>query len=108
MIDTTAPAPGRPADAADGQPTGATFDPQELRIARLRALRGPNYWRLAPVIACDVRLGALEQVTSADVPGFTERLVSALPSLGEHKCTRGSVGCSSSLWKAELPGSGKQ
>ena len=29
-------------------------DPGELRITRLRALRGPNYWRLAPVIACDL------------------------------------------------------
>ena len=73
-------------------PSVPAIDPDELRVTRLRALRGPNYWRLAPVIACDVRLGALESVNSADVPGFTERLLAALPSLSEHPCTRGAPG----------------
>ena len=40
-------------------------DHDELVVSRIRALRGPNYWRLAPVIACDVRLGSLEEVSSA-------------------------------------------
>src|SRR5688500_14112451 len=69
-------------------PSVPAIDPSELRVTRLRALRGPNYWRLAPVIACDVRLGALEHVSSADVPGFTERLLALLPTLREHPCTR--------------------
>jgi cyanophycin synthetase len=68
------------------------IDPNDLRMTRLRALRGPNYWRLAPVIACDVRLGALEKVTSADVPGFCDRLIAAFPTLEEHPCTRGKAG----------------
>ena len=67
-------------------------DPDELRMTRLRALRGPNYWRLAPVIACDIRLGALETLSSADVPGFCDRIVAALPTLEEHPCTRGKNG----------------
>ena len=37
--------------------TERSFDPAQLAVTRIRALRGPNYWRLAPVIACDVRLG---------------------------------------------------
>ncbi|MFL5615921.1 MAG: cyanophycin synthetase [Gemmatimonadaceae bacterium] len=61
-------------------------------MSRIRALRGPNYWRLAPVIACDVRLGELEELTSIDVPGFCDRLIEALPSLGEHPCSRGTTG----------------
>jgi cyanophycin synthetase len=73
-------------------PAPALVDPNELRMTRLRALRGPNYWRLAPVIACDVRLGALERVKSCDVAGFCDRLVSALPTLEEHPCTRGKPG----------------
>ena len=93
MMDTTT----RSLDQANDAPTAghaqaAAFDPADLRIARLRALRGPNYWRLAPVIACDVRLGSLEHVSSANIPGFTERLVAAVPSLREHKCTRGTEG----------------
>ena len=65
---------------------------RDLRLTRIRALRGPNYWRLAPVIACDVTLGALDDVTSADVEGFTARLLDALPSLAEHPCSRGKSG----------------
>src|SRR5688500_3156304 len=68
------------------------LDPEDLRATRIRALRGPNYWRLAPVIACDVELGMLEHVSSADLPGFTERLTSLLPSLHEHTCSRGAPG----------------
>jgi cyanophycin synthetase len=70
----------------------ARFDPDELRVTRIRALRGPNYWRLAPVIAGDVEQGSLEKVTSAQIPGFTERLTGAIPSLESHKCTRGHHG----------------
>lgn len=67
-------------------------DPAELRIERLRALRGPNVWRLAPVIACDVSAGALDHATSADIPGFTDRLIAALPTLHDHPCSRGAPG----------------
>ena len=65
---------------------------EELRISRLRALRGPNFWRLAPVIACDVTLGALEDVRSLQLPGFNERLLGHLPTLQEHHCSRGEPG----------------
>jgi len=65
---------------------------RELRVTRVRALRGPNYWRLAPVIACDLALGSLDQVTTAELSGFTDRLVAALPSLFDHKCSVGHPG----------------
>ena len=68
------------------------LDPAELEVTRIRALRGPNYWRLAPVIACDIRLGALETITSEQIPRLNERLVDAIPSLQLHKCTRGKPG----------------
>jgi len=74
-------------------PAGAAgLDPDELRISRLRALRGPNFWRLAPVIACDVTLGALEDVPSTAIPGFNERLIALMPTLREHPCSRGTEG----------------
>ncbi|HVE77241.1 MAG TPA: cyanophycin synthetase [Gemmatimonadaceae bacterium] len=69
-------------------PPAPAVDPNDLRVTRLRALRGANHWRLAPVIACDVRLGALEGLKSSELPGFTERLLAALPTLEEHPCTR--------------------
>lgn len=72
--------------------TELQIDADQLEVSRIRALRGPNYWRLAPVIACDVQLGSLEQVTSADIPGFYERLTDAMPTLAEHQCTRQEPG----------------
>src|SRR4029078_9615978 len=68
------------------------IDADQLEVSRIRALRGPNYWRLAPVIACDVQLGSLEQVSSADIPGFYDRLTEPIPSLAEHYCTRQEPG----------------
>jgi len=73
-------------------PAAATSVAAELRVSRIRALRGPNFWRLAPVIACDVSLGALEGRTSADWPAFTDRLLALLPTLCEHPCSRGTEG----------------
>ena len=64
----------------------------EFRVSRVRALRGPNYWRLAPVIACDVAVGGLEHTTSAELDGFTDRLLGYLPTLSEHPCSRGTSG----------------
>ncbi|MFL5549197.1 MAG: cyanophycin synthetase [Gemmatimonadaceae bacterium] len=72
--------------------TAPQIDADQLQVSRIRALRGPNYWRLAPVIACDVQLGSLEQVSSADIPGFYERLTEAIPTLAEHHCTRQEAG----------------
>jgi cyanophycin synthetase len=71
---------------------GASHDPGDLRVSRLRAVRGPNFWRLAPVIACDVTLGTLEDVPSTDIPGFNERLMAMMPTLREHPCSRGTEG----------------
>ncbi|HKP14615.1 MAG TPA: cyanophycin synthetase [Gemmatimonadaceae bacterium] len=67
-------------------------DANDLRVTRVRPLRGPNYWRLAPVIACDVRLGSLEQLSTAELAGFNDRLLEALPTLREHPCSRGTAG----------------
>jgi cyanophycin synthetase len=79
---------GRPAAVAPPFPDHPAPDPGELRLVRLRALRGPNYWRLAPVIAGDLVLGSLASLTSAEVPGFAERLERAMPTLRSHPCSR--------------------
>src|SRR3954453_13713164 len=72
--------------------SGSRVDANDLRVARVRPLRGPNYWRLAPVIACDVRLGSLEHRSTAELAGFSDRLLGALPTLREHPCSRGTAG----------------
>lgn len=79
--------------ATEGEPRARMRpDPADLRVSRLRAVRGPNFWRLAPVIACDLTLGSLEDVSSAEMPGFTDRLTRLIPTLHEHPCSRGESG----------------
>src|SRR5215218_3549711 len=68
------------------------LDPNEFRLTRVRVVRGPNYWRLAPVIASDLQLGSLEHVTTADIPDFNARLLAAIPSLQSHHCSFGRPG----------------
>jgi cyanophycin synthetase len=76
----------------DVRPSARSPHGSELRVSRVRPLRGPNYWRLAPVIACDVRLGALEGRSTDELPGFNDRLLELMPTLHEHPCTRGTAG----------------
>ncbi|HLM67535.1 MAG TPA: cyanophycin synthetase, partial [Longimicrobium sp.] len=76
----------------DAPATGDAAVADDLRTTRVRALPGPNFWRLAPVIACDLTLGSLEDVPSTDIPGFNERLMSMLPTLVDHPCSRGTEG----------------
>jgi cyanophycin synthetase len=78
LLDPPAPPDAAPAD--------------DLRATRVRALPGPNYWRIGPVITCDLALGRLDGTSTADLPGFADRLLAALPSLQEHPCTRGAPG----------------
>lgn len=65
---------------------------RELQIVALQATRGVNYWSRRPVIRMDLRIGAFEEISSADAPGFTEALVRALPGLLEHQCSVGAPG----------------
>jgi hypothetical protein len=64
----------------------------ELRMTSLHATRGANFWSRRPVTRLDILVGAYEGISSADVPGVTEALVSAMPGLEEHRCSIGERG----------------
>jgi cyanophycin synthetase len=64
----------------------------EIRMTTLHATRGANFWSTSPVMRMDLVVGAYEDISSADVPGFTEALVSAMPGLEEHRCSIGERG----------------
>jgi cyanophycin synthetase len=72
--------------AVAAQPTA------EIRITTLHATRGLNYWSRRPVIRMDLAVGAYEDISSAQVKGFTDALVGAMPGLVEHRCSIGSRG----------------
>jgi hypothetical protein len=64
----------------------------EIRITTLHATRGINFWSRRPVIRMDLAVGEYDEIHSADVDGFADRLVSALPGLRDHHCSIGSRG----------------
>jgi len=63
-----------------------------MEFRRIRALRGPNIWAYSPVLEAYIDLKGLKDTSSAMVPGFTDRLMSWLPSLIEHECSEGHRG----------------
>lgn len=64
----------------------------EIRLVGLRPLRGANFWSRRPVTRMDVAVGAYDEIHSAEVPGFTDALLRALPGLWEHRCSIGERG----------------
>ena len=61
-------------------------------MTTLHAARGANYWLRAPIVRMDLVVGAYEEISSADVPGFADALVKAMPGLIEHRCSIGERG----------------
>lgn len=61
-------------------------------MTTLHATRGANFWSSRPVIRLDLAVGEYEDISSADVPGFTEALIEAMPGLYKHRCSIGEYG----------------
>jgi hypothetical protein len=74
--------------------SGGRFpDPKsEIRMTTLHATRGANYWSRLSVTRMDLTIGAYEEISSADVPGFTQSLVATMPGLRDHRCSIGEPG----------------
>ncbi len=63
-----------------------------MKIANVKTLHGANYYSHSPVIVVTVDLEEYDEVFTSDIPGFSEKLVEYLPSLEEHKCSKGVPG----------------
>jgi hypothetical protein len=64
----------------------------DLSIVRAQVFRGPNYYSYEPAIKLLVDLGNLEHWPSNTIEGFTDELLTILPGVGEHSCSRGHAG----------------
>ena len=63
-------------------------DPKsEIRMTTLHSTRGANYWSDLPITRIDLTLGDYENISSSDVPGFTDSLIEAMPGLRDHRCS---------------------
>lgn len=58
----------------------------------MRSIHGPNFWSRQPVTRLDLTVGAFDEISSADIPGLTAALRTALPGLIEHRCSVGERG----------------
>lgn len=65
---------------------------KSIEILSVKHLKGPNMWTYYPVIEAWIDIGDLEDYPSNLIPGFYDRLVKALPSLQEHRCSYGEPG----------------
>src|SRR6476620_160248 len=63
-----------------------------MKIQKVLTLRGPNYWANFPVMEFWVDLEDLRDKASDELPGFTDRLTSWLPTMIEHRCSVGQRG----------------
>jgi cyanophycin synthetase len=89
----TTPASGARPDTVEPNVLGGRPDPaSEIRMTALNATRGANYWLRHPIVRMDLVVGAYEDVSSVDVPGFTDAIVRAMPGLIEHRCSIGERG----------------
>ncbi|MFW6103983.1 MAG: cyanophycin synthetase family protein, partial [Bacteroidota bacterium] len=65
-----------------------------MKILEMRALRGPNYWSTWRhyLIVMKIDLEEMEHYPSNTINGFAERLENLIPSLYEHRCSKGYDG----------------
>ncbi len=64
----------------------------DLSILETRVYRGANVWSYEKSIHLVVDLGSLEDYPTNKITGFTDTLLSMLPGLSEHACSRGRRG----------------
>ncbi|MES2493338.1 MAG: cyanophycin synthetase [Pseudomonadota bacterium] len=58
-----------------------------LRVLEHAVYRGPNLFANRPMIRIQIDLGTLEEWPTNRLPGFTDRLLAALPGLLDHGCS---------------------
>lgn len=65
---------------------------QFLEVRKLLTLRGSNIWAKFPVLEAWVDIKEFNEIPSNEIPGFNERLMDWLPTMIEHRCSRGKRG----------------
>ena len=63
-----------------------------IKVLERRVLRGPNLYSPRPAYHLVVDLEELHDRPSSEFPGFADRIVELLPSLKDHRCSRGYRG----------------
>lgn len=62
-----------------------------MKLIGVRVYPGRNIYSHWPVVRADVDIGRYVDIPTCDIGKFNEKLISILPGLKEHKCSRGYV-----------------
>lgn len=60
-----------------------------MKLLSIKVYSGRNIYSHWPVVRVDVDLGRYVDIPTCDIEGFNERLLSILPGLKNHKCSKG-------------------
>lgn len=63
-----------------------------MKVISTQVFRGPNIYSLKPVIKLLLDIEELEERPSNSIENFTDRLITIIPSLYEHRCSEGVAG----------------
>jgi cyanophycin synthetase len=63
-----------------------------MKIHKIRTLSGPNVYSYSPVLLMRLDLEELNEIESRAVTGFNDRLLTTLPGLSHHHCSKGKAG----------------
>ncbi len=65
-----------------------------MEIKNIQVMRGPNYWSnyRKNLIVMKLDIGKYETLPTNKIPQFYERIMKAIPSLYEHRCSEGTEG----------------
>ena len=64
-----------------------------MKVLEKRSYLGPNLYANFRVNRLTLDIEQLEEYPSAEIPGFVDALLVALPSLAEHGCSYREAGC---------------
>lgn len=62
-----------------------------MKLLSIRVYSGRNIYSHWPVVRADVDLGKYVNIPTCDIDNFNEKLLSILPGLKEHKCSKGYI-----------------
>lgn len=63
-----------------------------IKVLDVKALKGANFYHYRPVIVMTIDLGKHDEVKTSEIPGMTDRLLTLVPSLEDHRCSLGVQG----------------
>ena len=63
-----------------------------MKIENIQVLSGPNYWSTRSCIQMRLNIGELEERPTDKIEGFPEKLKQYLPTMHEHRCSKGTAG----------------